>query len=69
MCLTGTDVASWSITQELAGSSPFNDKYFCHWIQRIQGKHLGKTPLFAHYKLKGFACVVTIPVSNNNGKV
>ena len=30
MCLTGAVVASWSLTQEVAGSSPFycSDKYF-----------------------------------------
>ena len=28
MCLAGTMVASWSLNQEMAGSSPFNDKYF-----------------------------------------
>ena len=28
MCLVGTVVASWSLTQEVAGSNPFNDKYF-----------------------------------------
>ena len=36
MCLAGTVVGSWSLTQEVAGSNPFNDKYFCyriHWIQ------------------------------------
>ena len=32
MCLAGIVLASWSLTQEVAGSSPFNDKY------------LGKTP-------------------------
>ena len=26
MCLAGVVVASWSLTQELVGSSPFNDK-------------------------------------------
>ena len=26
MCLAGTVVASWSLTQEVAGLSPFNDK-------------------------------------------
>ena len=26
-CLAGTVVASWSLTQEVADSSPFNDKY------------------------------------------
>ena len=28
ICLVGAVVASWSRTQEMAGSSPFNDKYF-----------------------------------------
>ena len=28
MCLAGTVVAAWSLTQEVTGSSPFNDKYF-----------------------------------------
>ena len=28
MCLAGPVVASWSLTQEVAGSSAFNDKYF-----------------------------------------
>ena len=28
MCLAGTVVASWSLIQEVAGSSPFNDKFF-----------------------------------------
>ena len=27
MCLAGTVVAQWSLTQEVAGLSPFNDKY------------------------------------------
>ena len=30
MCLADTVVASWSLTQEVAGPSPFNDKYFCN---------------------------------------
>ena len=30
MCHAGVVVAPWAITQEVAGSSPFNDKYFCH---------------------------------------
>ena len=29
MCLAGDVVASWSLAQEVAGLSPFNDKYFC----------------------------------------
>ena len=28
MCLADTVVASWSLTQEMAGSSTFDDKYF-----------------------------------------
>ena len=28
MCHAGAVVAPWAITQEVAGSSPFNDKYF-----------------------------------------
>ena len=28
MCLAGTVVESWFLTQEVAGSSPFNDNYF-----------------------------------------
>ena len=28
MCFAGTVVASWPLTQEVTGSSPFNDKYF-----------------------------------------
>ena len=46
MCLAGTVVAAWSLTQELAGLSLVNDKYFfinTHWIQ---WKHLGKTLMF-----------------------
>ena len=30
MCLAGTVVATWSLTQEVVGPSPFNHKYFCH---------------------------------------
>ena len=26
-------LALWSLTQDMAGLSPFNDKYFCHWIR------------------------------------
>ena len=28
MCLANTVVASWSLIQEIAGLSPFHDKYF-----------------------------------------
>ena len=45
MCLAGTVEASWSLTQEVAGSSPFTVMInFCHWIRWIQWKHLGRTP-------------------------
>ena len=30
MCLAGAVVACWSLTQEMAGLSPFSNKYFCH---------------------------------------
>ena len=30
MGLAGSVVASWPLTQEVAGLNPFNDKYFCH---------------------------------------
>ena len=33
MYLAGAVVVSWCITQEVADSSLFNDKYFCHWIK------------------------------------
>ena len=39
LCLAGTVVASWSLTGEVAGSSPFNDEYFFHWIGWFQWKH------------------------------
>ena len=46
MSLAGAVVASWSLTQEVAGGrfEPFycNDKYFCEWIK---WKHLGKTQI------------------------
>ena len=29
MCLAYAMVASWSLTQEVADSIPFNDNYFC----------------------------------------
>ena len=49
MCLTGTVVASWSLTQEVAGwqfeSFYCNDKYFFSLNSANSVKHLGKTPL------------------------
>ena len=47
--LCGWVVESLSLTQEILGSNPaillFDFNLFCHWIQRIQWKHLEKTPL------------------------
>ena len=50
LCLHGLVVSSLSLTQEILGSSPtlpflYFINFFCHWIQRIQWKHLEKTPL------------------------
>ena len=46
MCLTGAVVASWTLTQEVAGPNPFycNDKYFILLLNstKIQWKHLGE---------------------------
>ena len=28
--IAGAVVAAWSLMQEVAGASPFNDKIFCH---------------------------------------
>ena len=39
MCLTSAVVAPWFLGEEVEGSSPFNDNYFCHWICRVQWKH------------------------------
>ena len=41
MCLVG----AWSLTQEVVGLDPFNDKYSFHWICCIKWKHLGRTPM------------------------
>ena len=41
MCLGGAVVACWSLTQEAAGSSPFNVIHF--FITEFSEKHLGKT--------------------------
>ena len=43
MCHAGAMVAPWAITQEVAGSSPFNDKYF---LSLNSVEKMGKTPLF-----------------------
>ena len=50
LCLCGLVVSSLSLTQEILGSSPtlpflYFIIFFCHWIQRIQWKHLEKTPM------------------------
>ena len=36
MCLVGAVVASWSLTQELTGSSPFNDKYSLNSVKTFR---------------------------------
>ena len=48
LCLCGLVVSSPSLTQEILGSNPtmLIFYFFCHWIQRIQWKHLEKTPLW-----------------------
>ena len=47
--LCGWVVESLSLKQEILGSNPANFffyfYFFCHWIQRIQWKHLEKTPI------------------------
>ena len=43
LCLSGTVVVSWSLTQEVAGSTPFNDKYF---LLLNSVKTFRKKPLF-----------------------
>ena len=40
MCLASNVASSWSLTQEVTGSSPFTVMTNIHWIQ---WKHLGKT--------------------------
>ena len=45
-CLAGAVVACWSLTQEVAGSSPFNIiNFFVTEFAEFSEKHLGKTPL------------------------
>ena len=36
MCLVGAFVASWSLTKELTGSSPFNDKYLLNSVKTFR---------------------------------
>ena len=43
MCLAGSVVASWSLTQEAAGSSPFT--VMANIFVTEINEHLGKTPL------------------------
>ena len=57
LCLCGLVVSSLSLTQEILGSSPtlpflYFLNFFCHWIQRIQWKHLEKTPIAWLYSSK-----------------
>ena len=35
MYFTGIEVTSWSLTQEVIGSRPFNDKYFAEFRENI----------------------------------
>ena len=52
MCLVGAVVACWFLTQEVAGSSPFNVIiYFVTEFSEFSEKHLGKTPLTRTYHL------------------
>ena len=50
LCLCGLVVSSLSLIQEILRCSPtlpflYFISFFYHWIQRIQWKHLEKTPL------------------------
>ena len=45
MCIAGVVVASCRLTQEVPGSSPFNDKYFWSLNSLNSVKHSGKTPV------------------------
>ena len=63
LCLCGLVVSSLSVAHKILGSSPtmliFNFFwFFCYWIQRIQWKHLEKTPM--HHSL--LRCIT--PVCN-----
>ena len=40
--LASAAIGFWSPIPVATGSSPFNDKYFCHRIRWIRWKHLGK---------------------------
>ena len=47
MCLDGTVLASWSVTEWVVVLRTFNcyDKYFCYWIRWTHWKLLGRTPI------------------------
>ena len=47
LCLAGAVVASWSLTQEVAGSSPLTvmTNIFVTEFAEFREKHLGKTQL------------------------
>ena len=65
MCLTGAVIAYWSLTWEVAGWSPFNDKYFCHWIRWIQWKDLGKTLLTGMFSRQHWSQIfLTLVIAN-----
>ena len=54
MCLAGDVVASWSLTQEVAGLSPFTvmTNIFVSQFVEFSEKHLGKTQMTV-YNLLG----------------
>ena len=53
MCLAGTVIATWSLTQEMAGSNPFT---VMTNIQRIQGKTFREnSSVIVTFCLKTFA--------------
>ena len=45
MCLAGTEVAFWSLTQKVEGSRPFNDYYFLYLNSPNSAKIFRKTPI------------------------
>ena len=55
ICLTGSVVASWSLTQKVAGSSPLNFKYFLSLNLPNSVKSSTGRFLFLHLQLKIFS--------------
>ena len=65
MCLAGTVVASWSLTQEVAGSSPFTVMtIFLSLNSENSLKNLGKIPLY--YICIVYYIIIRIQQQNNN---